>query len=87
MNAFNAESFKRLVYGNGMTVAMLATEIGISKTAMFRKINGKSDFTRKEIISISECLGVKIETLFPIFFNQEVAEKTLLGKNTTNQTA
>lgn len=42
----------------GMNVASLAKTIGISRAALYKKINGHSEFTRSEIERIVEALGL-----------------------------
>lgn len=51
----------------------LITQIGISKSAFYRKKKGDSEFTRKEIQIISNCLDLSDEQLSEIFFNHKVA--------------
>ncbi len=50
----------------GLTRADLCRELGISRTALYRKLTGSSEFTLSEIKSIGELLG--LESLIPIFF-------------------
>ena len=51
---------------HGLTKADLCRELGISRTALYRKLNGTSEFTLSEIKSIGRLLS--LETLIPIFF-------------------
>jgi len=41
----------------------------ISKSAFYRKMNGKSEFDRKEILALAEVLGMSDEEIMSIFFN------------------
>lgn len=70
---FNAEAFKRLLGSKGVSITDLAKCLGISKSAMHRKMYGISDFTRTEIIQIREILEVGAEVLTPIFFDLQVS--------------
>lgn len=55
----------------GFTVTSLARAIGISKSALSKKINGHSEFTLGEIQRICDVL--RLESPIPIFFNQKVS--------------
>lgn len=50
----------------GMNVVSLAKTIGISRSALYRKINGNGEFTRSEIQRIVEALG--LDSPMGIFF-------------------
>lgn len=56
---------------NKMTTEEFCKSIGISKTAFYRKCNGTSDFTRKEIQKIKELLN--LDSPDEIFFAKEVS--------------
>ena len=45
--------------------------LGISRSAFYRKCNGRSEFTQSEIQKIASIL--KLKDLAPIFFNEEVS--------------
>lgn len=55
----------------GYTAEKLSREIGISKSAFSKKINGKSEFTLSEIQGIVSVL--KLESPMPIFFAEKVS--------------
>ena len=55
----------------GISLKELAETLGISKVALYRKINGKSDFKLCEMQKIAEIVG--LETAIPIFFAKEVS--------------
>ena len=44
--------------------AKLCSAIGMSRSAFYRKISGKSDFTLSEINAITDYLGVSPEGIF-----------------------
>lgn len=52
----------------GKNIPQIATEIGISKTAMYRKIHGETEFSRREISELINCLQLEKEIAFEIFF-------------------
>lgn len=47
----------------------LAVDIGISATALYRKVSGVSDFSASEIKKISSVLSLSNEKIIDIFFN------------------
>ena len=55
----------------GYTAEKLSREIGISKSAFSKKINGKSEFTLSEIQGIVTVL--KLDSPLPIFFAEKVS--------------
>lgn len=54
----NTKLLKSKLVENGYTLATLADAVGISRTSMSYKINGKRDFTVKEIYSICSILNI-----------------------------
>lgn len=50
----------------GKSIADMCTMLNISRSAFYRKCNGKSEFTRSEIIKIVDFL--KLESPVEIFF-------------------
>ena len=55
----------------GITYAELGKVLGISRSALYNKCNGKSEFTRTEIQKIIEFLN--LESPIGIFFNAKVS--------------
>lgn len=55
----------------GITVEKLCKEIGISRSAFYRKCNGKSEFTINEIQKIVDYIG--LESPMGIFFEEKVS--------------
>ena len=51
---------------NEITIGKLCEKIGISRSAFYRKCNGKSDFTQSEIQAIVDLLH--LESPVAIFF-------------------
>lgn len=57
----------------GKKTSEVAESLNISKSAMYRKLNGNSDFTRKEICQLIICLGIETEKAMDIFFELKVS--------------
>jgi len=55
----------------GVTIEVLCKEIGISRSAFYRKCNGLSNFTQNEIQEIVNYLGLK--SPMGIFFKENVS--------------
>lgn len=55
----------------GVTCAKMCSELGISRSAFYRKCNGKSEFTQGEIQKIVDYLN--LETPVGIFFTEKVS--------------
>ena len=53
---------------NGDNVAALADKMGLSQTAMYRRLSGATDFDYKEIRAIKEIYGLSPEEIDAIFF-------------------
>ena len=51
---------------NGITIGDLCKKLGMSRSAFYRKCNGKSDFTQREIQGIVDLLH--LESPMAIFF-------------------
>ena len=69
----NKDELKAQIVRKNRTANQLCSAIGISRTAWFRKLNGKSQFTLKEIINIREELDLDDKQTNIIFFNKEVS--------------
>lgn len=67
----DVKALKAEIVKKGFTHARLSKEIGISKAAFSKKINGKSEFTLGEIQRIVDVL--EIESPIPIFFASKVS--------------
>ena len=67
---FNKKAFHIAVISAGMTYDEVAKAIGINASTLYRKTNGQSEFTRKEIQNICEVLS--IDSPMDIFFDQEL---------------
>lgn len=52
---------------NNVSIGEMCDKLGISRSAFYRKCNGKSEFTHSEIQTIVEVL--RLESPMGIFFN------------------
>lgn len=69
----NVNILKSKIALKGITIDELAEQIGISKTAMYRRLNGKNSFKANEIMSMKKILSLNVDELNDIFFTEEVA--------------
>ena len=60
----------------GYTIETLATEMKISRTALFNKIHNKKEFLMSEVQSIKSILGLDYEEFQSIFFANYVECKS-----------
>ena len=51
----------------------IALDLGISKTSLYRKLNGRSEFTRGEIVKLINILDIKKDYAIEIFFSDIVS--------------
>ena len=65
---FNRNKLRAKVIENGFTMKQIAGMLHVSEVTLYRKINGKSDFTRKEIQKLKEILKLDAKTVGEIFF-------------------
>ena len=59
----------------GITIEKMCTDIHMSRSAFYRKCNGITQFTQREIQSIVDYIG--LESPMGIFFTEKVSKKTL----------
>ena len=57
----------------GKTIKEIASRLEISKSALYRKMYGKSEFTRAEIFILIKFLEITNEKAMEIFFNEKVS--------------
>lgn len=57
----------------GKKISDITKILKISKSAVYRKLSGKSDFTRKEILLLINFLDISTEKAMNIFFNEKVS--------------
>ena len=59
---------KSILVRHGDNVAALAEKMGLSQTALYRRISGETDFDYKEIKVIKDIYGLSPEEIDAIFF-------------------
>ena len=69
----NKDELKAQIVRKNKTANQLCAAIGISRTAWFRKLNGKSQFTLKEVVDIREELDLDDKQTNIIFFDKGVS--------------
>ena len=73
MMNFDKRKFMAALKLCGVSVRDVAREIGVSFAALYRKINGESDFYRYEIVAICALLHLDNVKMDDIFFSQKVS--------------
>lgn len=68
---FNILKFKAALALSGKTMKDLAAYLKMNQSTLYRKTNGSTEFTRKEIQEICEFLNLESPT--EIFFDNEIA--------------
>lgn len=69
----NKDLLKGKIFSKGKTMEEVYKSIGISKSAMNRKMNDISCFTSREIKGIVDFLNLTTEEMTEIFFNNKVS--------------
>ncbi|EEP54944.1 hypothetical protein [Clostridium butyricum] len=69
----NSKLLKSYFILNGKSINGAYKALEISKSALYRKMNGITEFTRLEIIKLIEYLEIDISTAMKIFFENEVS--------------
>ncbi|CAI3208569.1 XRE family transcriptional regulator [Clostridium neonatale] len=69
----NINLLKAQIALKGKKISDITDLLKISKSAIYRKLSGKSDFTRKEILMLINFLDISTEKAMEIFFNEKVS--------------
>lgn len=69
----NVNMLKAQIALKGKKISDIAKLLEISKSAIYRKLSGKSDFTRKEILLLINFLDINTDKAMEIFFSQKVS--------------
>lgn len=69
----NVNLLKSQIALKGKKINDISKFLKISKSALYRKLNGKSDFTRKEISELMTFLEIETEKAMEIFFKDKVS--------------
>lgn len=71
---FNSNKLRGKMVERQVTNESLAFRLGINPATLYRKITGKSDFTRIEIQKITDILALTMQEVKDIFFADEITE-------------
>ena len=69
----NVKLLKSQIVLNQYTLVHVAAYLEISRSALYRKISGESEFTRKEVLKLKCLLKLSDHQVIEIFFNEEVS--------------
>lgn len=69
----NINMLKAQIALKGKKICDVAELLEISKSAIYRKLSGKSDFTRKEILLLIKFLDINTDVAMEIFFDEKVS--------------
>jgi transcriptional regulator with XRE-family HTH domain len=69
VSVFNRLALKGKAIENGIKLDDLADKIGINPATLYRKMAGKSEFSRDEIVKIRDVLNLSASELEAIFFS------------------
>ena len=70
---FKQNMLKAKIVEKGISVIQLCSAIGICETTYYRKLSRDGDFTRFEILGISNLLGLSAKERDSIFFGEKLA--------------
>ena len=65
---FRVNLFKAKLVACGKSAKDVAVILGINEATLYRKMNGKSDFTRNEIQIVRQALAMTTDEVENIFF-------------------
>lgn len=69
----NPDKLRGKIVENGYSCKTFSDAIGIGRTALYRKLNGTTEFSRSEIQAITTVLHLTSEQLLDIFFGNKVS--------------
>lgn len=69
---FNKKLFREEIAARGLTIKELSSAIGVNAATMYRKMNEKTEFTRKEIQEICDALDIGAQKMQSIFFSENL---------------
>lgn len=70
---FKSSLFRDALFAHQKTIREAASAIGVNEATLYRKISGKSDFTRNEIQLLRQFLYLTSEEVDSIFFATDIA--------------
>lgn len=67
------KELRKLFITHDLNVEKVSIEMGVNKSTLYQKLNGKREFTRKEIIKLSSVLELSDADILRIFFSEKVS--------------
>ena len=71
----NERELRAIIVREGKRIPDVAKAIGINKATLYKKLRGENDFTRSEIVKISNFLNLSPEQILFIFLDIEISQK------------
>lgn len=68
----NLRKLKTMIIDRGIKRSAIADAIGCSRYAVYKKLDGKSEFTASELVSLSDFMRLSREERDEIFFGDEL---------------
>lgn len=65
----NIEMLDKAIKHSGVSITFIADKCGISRTALYTKLQGDVEFKQSEIVALSEALHLTTVERDTIFFN------------------
>ena len=72
--SMNYMELETAIKDSGIMKSRIADKIGISRQALYLKLNGEREFTQKEVFGLKQVLHLSDEKFLQIFFNDHVDE-------------
>lgn len=70
----NYMELETAIKDSGMMKSKIADKIGITRQALYLKLNGEREFSQREIFGLKQVLHLSDERFMQIFFNDHVDE-------------
>ncbi|WP_443874369.1 helix-turn-helix domain-containing protein [Megasphaera elsdenii] len=65
---FDEPLFRYMMNRRQLSMAVVADRLGVNEVTLYRKIKGKSDFSRSEIQALKTILGMTTDECVRVFF-------------------
>ena len=72
----DTELFKYRLAVAGLTISDMASILGISKQAVYKKVNGQTDWTVPEMYAVSDAMKLTLEESKDIFYENKCDKKS-----------
>lgn len=78
----NVALLKEKIHASGLKMTFIAESMGVSRAALYAKINGITPFNQYEIDALCEVLGIKIGSeMKRIFFDRDVDKNDNINRS------